>query len=103
MFSGKSYTKLKIWRGVKIGRNVQNGVVIINYFSLKLIYCEKNVFMEFEEYLKQKKINADHFKKNDPARFEEWQALFTTMHPESFTAQKKFLINDIRRRYLLSE
>jgi hypothetical protein len=58
--------------------------------------------MEFEEYLKQKKIDASIFKKNDPGRFDEWQELFQTMHPESFTAQKKFLINDIRRRYLLS-
>jgi hypothetical protein len=57
--------------------------------------------MEFEEYLKQKKIDAVSFKKNAPARYVEWQELFVTMHPESFTAQKKFLINDIRRRFLL--
>lgn len=55
--------------------------------------------MEFEEYLKQKKIDAVAFASQDKARFEEWQEQFKTMHPDSFTSQKKFLINDIRRRY----
>ena len=59
--------------------------------------------MEFETYLAQKKINSAAFKKTDPIRFSEWSALFETMHPDSFTAQKKFLINDIRRRYLAND
>ncbi|MEO6282072.1 MAG: hypothetical protein ABIN80_29350 [Dyadobacter sp.] len=58
--------------------------------------------MEFQEYLILKKIDADAFKKADHSRFEEWESLFKTMHPESFTAHKKFLINEIRRRYHLS-
>jgi hypothetical protein len=59
--------------------------------------------MEFEEYLKQKKIDNVAFRKADQTRFEEWNELFKTIHADSFTAQKKFLINDIRRRYLLKE
>ena len=59
--------------------------------------------MDFEEYLKQKKIDADAFKKADNPRFQEWSALFETIHPDSFTAQKKFLINETRRRYLLTD
>jgi hypothetical protein len=59
--------------------------------------------MEFDEYLKSKKIDANIFEQEDTSRFKEWRELFTTMHPESFTAQKKFLINEIRRRYLLTE
>jgi hypothetical protein len=55
--------------------------------------------MEFEEYLKSKKIAPGDFRMQDEVRFKEWQRLFETMHPDSFTAQKKFLINDIRRRY----
>jgi hypothetical protein len=55
--------------------------------------------MEFQEYLKLKKISLIAFKKGDIDRFEEWETLFQTMHPESFTAQKKFLINEVRRRY----
>lgn len=57
--------------------------------------------MEFEEYLKAKKIDTEAFKKGDFLRYQEWNSLFETMHPESFTAHKKFLINEIRRRYLL--
>lgn len=57
--------------------------------------------MEFEEYLKAKKIDSAAFKNADQARFIEWESIFQTMHPDSFTAQKKFLINDIRRRYIL--
>ncbi|NIJ51692.1 hypothetical protein [Dyadobacter arcticus] len=59
--------------------------------------------MEFDEYLIQKKIDAQAFKKADAPRFLEWEGLFLTMHPESFTAHKKFLINEIRRRYHLKE
>ena len=59
--------------------------------------------MEFEAYLVQKKIDSAAFRKTDPVRFREWSELFDTMHPESFTAQKKFLINDIRRRYLVTD
>ena len=57
--------------------------------------------MTFEEYLSSKKIDAVAFVKHEPARFEEWQQLFGQLHPDSFTAQKKFLINDLRRRYRL--
>ncbi|MCE7043884.1 hypothetical protein [Dyadobacter sp. CY312] len=59
--------------------------------------------MEFDEYLKSKKIDTQTFQKHDRPRFEEWRELFKTMHPDSFTAQKKFLINETRRRYLLTE
>jgi hypothetical protein len=57
----------------------------------------------FEEYLVQKKINGERFQAAEPARYEEWKALFAIIHPDSFTAQKKFLINDVRRRYHLNE
>ncbi|KAA6430331.1 hypothetical protein FEM33_25320 [Dyadobacter flavalbus] len=59
--------------------------------------------MEFEEFLKQKKIDASAFRNADETRFSEWKRLFADMHPESFTAHKKFLINEIRRRYHLKE
>nr|WP_305953149.1 hypothetical protein [Emticicia oligotrophica] len=39
--------------------------------------------------------------KSEPERFAEWRRLFAEMHPESFTSQKKFLINPTRRKYLL--
>ncbi|GAB2774027.1 hypothetical protein GCM10027275_16310 [Rhabdobacter roseus] len=59
--------------------------------------------MEFLEYLKQKKIDAGVFRQAEPTRYAEWEKLFEEVHPESFTAQKKFLLNDLRRRYLLRE
>lgn len=55
--------------------------------------------MTFDEYLLQKKINPERFKTAEPTEFAEWQRLFDQMHPESFTAQKKFLINNKRRKY----
>ena len=67
------------------------------------IYCEKIGIMEFEEYLRLKKIDQQTFSTVDSARYAEWKELFTTMHPDSFTAQKKFLVNEIRRRYHLKE
>jgi hypothetical protein len=59
--------------------------------------------MTFEEYLQSKKIDADKFRKADIQRFNEWKEKFSRLHPESFTAQKKFLLNAIRRKYLLEK
>lgn len=59
--------------------------------------------MEFLEYLTKKKIDSEAFRKGDPSRFKEWEQLFSQVHPDSFTLQKKFYINDIRRTYLLKE
>ncbi|MFN4145684.1 MAG: hypothetical protein ACK4GN_07660 [Runella sp.] len=59
--------------------------------------------MTFEEYLKSKKIDVLAFSRHEAERFEEWKTLFEQIHPESFTAQKKFLLNDTRRKYLLKE
>lgn len=55
--------------------------------------------MTFEEYLLTKKIDAEKFRKSEPQRFDEWRYLFAQMHAESFTAQKKFLINPTRRTF----
>jgi len=57
--------------------------------------------MNFEEYLLQKKINASLFQQNEPSRYAEWQNEFNQLHPDSFTVQKKFLLNDTRRKYLV--
>ncbi len=55
--------------------------------------------MSFEEFLVHKKIDGPAFQRAEPARYAEWAALFPQLHPEGFTAQKKFLINDLRRRH----
>ena len=59
--------------------------------------------MTFPEYLTQKNIDAAAFERSEPALYAEWQRLFGQVHPESFTLQKKFFINDVRRRYQLRE
>ncbi len=55
--------------------------------------------MNFEEYLDQKKIDRGAFKASRPADYAAWEELFGQVHPESFTMQKKFLINKIRREF----
>lgn len=59
--------------------------------------------MSFNDYLVKKKIDAKEFALGQPDRFEEFQQLFSQVHPDSFTAQKLFLINNIRRAYPLKE
>lgn len=59
--------------------------------------------MEFEEYLIGKKIDPAKFKQGEPSSFEELSRLFDQVHPNSFTQQKLFLINPIRRKYTLTE
>lgn len=58
--------------------------------------------MTFEEYLIAKKIDAGRFQTAEPELFREWEAEFREMHPESFTARKRYKINPLRRKYLLS-
>lgn len=59
--------------------------------------------MNFEQYLLDKKINSEAFKSGEPARWEEWLGEFEQINPKSFTAQKLYLINTIRRKYPLLE
>jgi hypothetical protein len=58
--------------------------------------------MTFSEYCIKKKINEEAFRQAEPQRWQEWSSIFAQMHPNSFTEQKKFLINEVRRRYLLA-
>lgn len=57
--------------------------------------------MSFEDYLVGKKIDSNAFKSSEPERWNEWNTLFTELSPISFTAQKLYLINPIRRKYPL--
>jgi len=57
--------------------------------------------MTFEDYLSGKKIDPALFRAGEPARWSAFRASFEGVHPDSFTAQKKFLLNDLRRRYFL--
>lgn len=59
--------------------------------------------MSFEEYLVSKKIDSKAFYANEQSRWEEWDKLFAQMSAESFTAQKLYLINPIRRKYQLHQ
>jgi hypothetical protein len=58
--------------------------------------------MTFEAYLSEKKIDPAAFRENEPERWEDFRNLFGQVHPNSFSAQKKFLINDLRRKYHLA-
>ena len=55
--------------------------------------------MNFKEYLEKKKIDPGKFAKAEPGNFKKLKAFFNEVHPESFTMQKKFLINDLRLKY----
>ncbi len=58
--------------------------------------------MTWEEYCIKKKIDSEAFKNSEPEKWEELRNIFEQVHPNSFTEQKKFLINGIRRKYLLT-
>jgi len=59
--------------------------------------------MTFTDYLNSKKIDEAQFRQHEPTRYAEWKSEFEQLHPESFTTQKKFLLNETRRKYLLRE
>lgn len=53
----------------------------------------------FDEYLSKKKIEATLFKASEPALYHRFSLAFEQMHEDSFTAQKLYFINAIRRKY----
>jgi len=57
--------------------------------------------MEFEQYLDERKIDSKTFQAKQPEQWEDLKKLFEQVHPNSFTAQKKFIINVIRREFPL--
>ena len=59
--------------------------------------------LTFAAYLKSKKIDLKSFFKDEKETFEKWKKEFDQMHPNSFTQQKLFLINKIRREFPLQE
>jgi hypothetical protein len=59
--------------------------------------------MTFEEYLITKKIDETTFRRAEPDLYESWRMEFEHVHPNSFTAQKLYLINPLRRKYLLKQ
>ena len=59
--------------------------------------------MDFIEYLKSKKIDPDRFKHKHPEQYLEWLQLYEEVHPNNFTQQKLFLINNLRRKYTYEE
>ncbi|CAD5292829.1 conserved hypothetical protein [Imperialibacter sp. 89] len=63
----------------------------------------KGKTMTFKEYLTSKKIDAKGFALGEQERFMELKNIFDQVHPDSFTAQKIFLINGIRRKYPIVE
>lgn len=58
---------------------------------------------DFEAYLRSKKIDPVKFKSAEKVQFEAFEKLYNQVHPESFTQQKLFLINKIRRQYILED
>lgn len=59
--------------------------------------------IDFKTYLRSKKIDALKFKNSEQELYEKLEMVFAETHPASFTAQKLFLINPIRRKYQLNE
>ena len=57
--------------------------------------------VDFETYLKSKRIDSDAFRAAEPEVWDAWKRDFDEMHPNSFTVQKLNLINPVRRKYLL--
>ena len=55
--------------------------------------------MRFEDYCHSKHIDYAKLKMEQPSLLQELEDYFDQVHPESFTQQKKFLINPLRREY----
>lgn len=59
--------------------------------------------MTFEEDLTKRRIDVAAFVAGDPEKFAAWQTLYSQVHPNSFYAAVKMVINEVRRRFWLAE
>lgn len=57
--------------------------------------------MTFSEYLISKNIDEESFSLQDAHTYSAWKNMFEQVHAASFTEQKKFKINQIRRKFLV--
>ena len=57
--------------------------------------------VNFEDYLYSKKIDSLAFRNGEQDLWGSWKVEFEQVHPSSFTAQKLYLINPLRRKYPL--
>jgi len=62
--------------------------------------CAMSEFPLFDEYLLSKKIDANLFKKAEGQLYASLKDIYDQVSPKSFTSQKLFLINPLRRKYL---
>ena len=53
--------------------------------------------------MSKRKIDETAFAEADQERYAEWKEMYAEMHPNSFYAAVKMVINDVRRRYWLRE
>jgi|TARA_B100000900_G_C20034840_1_gene495500 hypothetical protein len=58
---------------------------------------------EFHLYLISKKIDPSSFEQGNKLLFQEFERVFIQSHPSSFTAQKLFMLNKLRRKFLYKE
>lgn len=56
----------------------------------------------FENYLREKRIDVDRFRATAPEEWERMASHFTALGSHAFDARKKFLINNIRLQFPLS-
>ena len=59
--------------------------------------------LTFKDYLHNKKIDAMAFAQARPGEYADLKKEFDQIHPDSFTAQKLFIINPIRREFPFKE
>ncbi|MCU0415773.1 MAG: hypothetical protein MUE33_01190 [Cytophagaceae bacterium] len=60
------------------------------------------MFDSLEAYCIHKKIDPVRFQEHEKTLWLQWEHEFLQVHPDSFTEQKKFLLNPIRRRFPLN-
>lgn len=75
----------------------------MTFFVFSLNQIPNSPIVDFISYCKDKKIDPVLFQAAENERFKEWEQIFDKTGPISFTQQKLFMINNIRRKYKLEK
>lgn len=72
----------------------------ILYHGIGIFYAMREN-ISLEEYFEKKNIDWKKLSVQEPDLWAKFQKEFAQMHPNNFEMQKKFLLNKLRRKYML--
>lgn len=104
MFKSKGITTHLVDRSCHLVQVQRSALLIfVDYLKHTSLVMTYVCYMKFEEYLHSKNIDPLAFKTKEESKYCSLEKVYDQIHPDSFSSQKLFLINPLRRKYTWEE